>query len=114
MLVRAAEKRRTDSSDDRVNNEREDCAGNHRQERVRQANKHSDQRAKKFPGEVSGKIPSDERAEPRDLSRQTAPPTAENFKQDQNERERNEHDLPKRRTGGGLKLRVHSLLLIAR
>jgi hypothetical protein len=44
----------------------------------------------------------------RHLSRQTATPAPQNFEQNQSERERNKHELPKRRPGSGLKLRVHS------
>ena len=69
----------------------------------------AEQRHEKFAAETAGEISGNQRTEPSDLTRQTEPPAAQNFEQNQDDRERNEDDLPKRRSRSGLNLR-HSFV----
>src|ERR1700674_4455565 len=98
MLIRSPKKSRAYSADDRVNDERKDRAREDRQQCVRHFEKHPEKRSEELAAEVCGEIRGDESSQSPHLPRQAAPPAPQNFEYDQNERERNKDELPKRRT----------------
>src|SRR5207253_9666812 len=106
MLARSPKKGRANPTDERVNDQRKDRAGKDRPQRVRHSDKDAEQWRKKFAAETCGEVCGDERTQSRHLPRQAATPAPPDFEHNQSKREGNKDELPNRRPGRGVRLRV--------
>jgi hypothetical protein len=99
VLGRLLEEHRPKAIDNYVDQTADGDSDDEREDGIRQLDKNSPPWAEEITAEVSREIGRDERAQPGQLPREAAPPSAQDFQQNQDAGKGNENELPERRSG---------------